>query len=90
MTKKAHCVNNALTKKLTYIIPKKNGETSSMNLFIICFTSAALLYILTLPFIGKRSAKKKEPIKPIKHNHKSWEVSAISYNRKHGLPDDAI
>ena len=61
-----------------------------MNLFIICFTSAALLYVLTLPFIGKRSAKKKEPIKPIKHNHKSWEVSAISYNRKHGLPDDAI
>ena len=90
MTKKAHCVNNALTKKLTYIIPKKNGETSNMNLFIICFTSAALLYVLTLPFIGKRAAKKKEPIKPIKHNHKSWEVSAISYNRKHGLPDDAI
>ena len=79
-----------LPKKLTYIIPKKNGEISSMNLFIICFTSAALLYILTLPFIGKRAAKKKEPIKPIKHNHKSWEVSAISYNRKHGLPDDAI
>ena len=90
MTKKAHCVNNALTKKLTYIIPKKNGETSNMNLFIIFFTSAALLYILTLPFLGKRAAKKKEPIKPIKHNHKSWEVSAISYNRKHGLPDDAI
>ena len=90
MTKKAHCVNNALTKKLTYIIPKKNGETSNMNLFIICFISAVLLYVLTLPFLGKRAAKKKEPIKPIKHNHKSWEVSAISYNRKHGLPDDAI
>ena len=90
MTKKAHCGNNALTKKLNYIIPKKNGETSNMNLFIICFTSAALLYVLTLPFIGKRAAKKKEPIKPIKHNHKSWELSAISYNRKHGLPDDAI
>ena len=69
---------------------KKNGETFNMNLFIICFTSAALLYVLTLPFIGKRATKKKEPIKPIKHNHKSWEVSAISYNRKHGLPDDAI
>ena len=79
-----------LPKKLTYNIPKKNGETSNMNLFIIFFTSAALLYVLTLPFLGKRSAKKKEPIKPIKHNHKSWEVSAISYNRKHGLPDDAI
>ena len=67
-----------------------NGEIFNMNLFIICFTSAALLYVLTLPFLGKRAAKKKEPIKPIKHNHKSWEVSAISYNRKHGLPDDAI
>ena len=79
-----------LTKKLTYIISKKNGEIFNMNLFIIFFTSAALLYVLTLPFLGKRAAKKKEPIKPIKHNHKSWEVSAISYNRKHGLPDDAI
>ena len=28
-----------------------------MNLFIICFISAALLYILTLPFIGKRAKK---------------------------------
>ena len=88
MTKKAHCVNNALTKKnLLTLYQKKNGETSNMNLFIIFFTSAALLYVLTLPFLGKRAAKKKEPIK---HNHKSWEVSAISYNRKHGLPDDAI
>ena len=57
MTKKAHCVNNALTKKLTYIIPKKNGEISSMNLFVICFISAVLLYVLTLPFIGKRAKK---------------------------------
>ena len=79
-----------LSKLQLPFISKKNGETSNMNLFIICFTSAALLYILTLPFVGKRAAKKKEPIKPIKHNHKSWEVSAISYNRKHGLPDDAI
>lgn len=70
-----------------------NGEIFNMNLFIICFISAALLYVLTLPFLGKRAAKKKEPIKPIKpikHNHKMWEVNAISYNRKHGLPDDAI
>ena len=28
-----------------------------MNLFIICFTSAALLYVLTLPFVGKRAKK---------------------------------
>lgn len=28
-----------------------------MNLFVICFTSAALLYVLTLPFIGQRAKK---------------------------------
>ena len=28
-----------------------------MNLFVICFTSAALLYVLTLPFVGKRAKK---------------------------------
>ena len=50
----------AYQKKLTYIIPKKqkkNGEISSMNLFVISFTSAALLYVLTLPFFGKRAKK---------------------------------
>ena len=34
-----------------------NGEISSMNLFVICFTLAALLYVLTLPFVGKRAKK---------------------------------
>ena len=28
-----------------------------MNLFIIYFTSAALLFVLTLPFVGKRAKK---------------------------------
>ena len=28
-----------------------------MNLFVICLTSAALLYVLTLPFVGKRAKK---------------------------------
>ena len=28
-----------------------------MNLFVICFTSAALLYVLMLPFVGKRAKK---------------------------------
>ena len=64
-----------------------------MNLFIICFILTSILYVLTLPFLCKRAAKKKEsikPIKPINYKHQSWEVNAISYNRKHGLPDDAI
>ena len=28
-----------------------------MNLFVIYFTSAALLYVLTLPFVGQRAKK---------------------------------
>lgn len=28
-----------------------------MNLFVICFTLAALLYVLMLPFAGKRAKK---------------------------------
>lgn len=37
--------------------------------------------------------KKQEPIQSTyvpTYVFKSWELSAISYNRKHGLPDDAI
>lgn len=28
-----------------------------MNLFVTCFISVALLYVLTLPFVGKRAKK---------------------------------
>ena len=28
-----------------------------MNLFVICFVLAALLYVLTLPFVGERAKK---------------------------------
>ena len=28
-----------------------------MNLFITCFISVAILYVLTLPFVGKRTKK---------------------------------
>ena len=81
-----------LPKKLTYIIPKKNGETSSMNLFIICFTSAALLYVLTLPFVGKRAKKAhtEEVPTPVYSKRFPYEEKQIAYNRMHGLPDDAI
>ena len=63
-----------------------------MNLFIICFTSAALLYILTLPFIGKRTKKvhTEEVPKRVYSKRFPWEEDRIAYNRKHGLPDDAI
>ncbi|MCO4557232.1 hypothetical protein Si089_01798 [Streptococcus infantarius subsp. infantarius] len=58
-----------------------------MDLFIICFSLAALLYVLTLPFVVKRGRKEEEVVKP---NHSGWEQKAIAYNRMHGLPDDTI
>ena len=58
-----------------------------MDLFVICFSLAMIIYVLTLPFIGKRARKKEETVKP---NYSGWEASAIAYNRAHGLPDDAI
>ena len=63
-----------------------------MNLFIICFISAALLYVLTLPFVGKRAKKAhtEEVPKRVYSKHFPWEEDRIAYNRKHGLPDDAI
>ena len=63
-----------------------------MNLFIICFISAALLYVLTLPFVGKRAKKAhtEEMPKRAYSKHFPWEEDRIAYNRKHGLPDDAI
>lgn len=64
-----------------------NGEIFNMNLFIICFSLAALLYVLTLPFVGKRAKKEKTKQNP---THRCWEENAIEYNRMHGLPDDAI
>lgn len=63
-----------------------------MNLFIIFFISAALLYVLTLPFVGKRAKKAHTEEKPkrVYPKHFPWEEDRIAYNRKHGLPDDAI
>lgn len=61
-----------------------------MDLFIICFSLAALLYVLTLPFIGKRARKKEEVVKRVYSEHFPYEESQIAYNRMHGLPDDAI
>ena len=66
-----------------------NGEIFNMDLFIICFSLAALLYVLTLPFIGKRAHKEEVPM-PAYSEHFPHEESQISYNRMHGLPDDAI
>ena len=63
-----------------------------MNLFIICFILAALLYVLTLPFVGQRAKKvhTEEVPKRVYSEHFPWEEDRIAYNRMHGLPDDAI
>lgn len=58
-----------------------------MTYLIIAVTVLALAEIITLTLLGKRARKKEEPVKP---NYSGWEVSAIAYNRAHGLPDDAI
>ena len=63
-----------------------------MNLFIIFFISVTLLYVLTLPFVGKRAKKahKEEVPTRVYSERFPWEEDRIAYNRKHGLPDDAI
>ncbi|MCO4488495.1 hypothetical protein Si119_01926 [Streptococcus infantarius subsp. infantarius] len=63
-----------------------------MDLFIICFSLSALLYVLTLPFVGKRGkrAHTEEVSTPVYSEHFPHEESQIAYNRMHGLPDDAI
>lgn len=58
-----------------------------MTYLIIAVAVLAFAEIITLTFFGKRSRKKKVPVKP---NYSGWEASAIAYNRAHGLPDDAI
>ena len=95
--KKAHCRNNALTKKNLLTLYQRNQKKgmekkSNMNVFIICFSLAALLYVLTLPFIGKRGkrAHTEEAPTPVYSEHFPWEEKRIAYNRMHILPDDAI
>ena len=69
-----------------------NGEIFNMNLFIICFSLAALLYVLTLPLFGKRGKRAHTEEAPMRvySERFPWEEKQIAYNRMHGLPDDAI
>lgn len=63
-----------------------------MDLFIICFSLAMIIYVLTLPFIGKRGkrAHTEEVPTPVYSEHFPYEEKQIAYNRMHGLPDDTI
>jgi hypothetical protein len=54
-----------------------------MNLFIICFSLAMIIYLLALPFVGKRARKKEETLMQPTFVFESWEVKAKRY-------DDAI
>lgn len=53
-----------------------------MDLFIICFSLAMIIYVLTLPYVGKRR-KKEEPSMQPTFVFESWEAKAKHY-------DDAI
>ena len=41
-----------------------NGETFNMDLFIICFSLAMIIYVLTLPYVGKRTKKEETSMQP--------------------------
>ena len=47
----------ALADLLTVNKKRKKKEEKNMNFFVICFILAALLYVLMLPFVGKRAKK---------------------------------
>lgn len=83
-----------LPKKHNYIISRKiafgkSRKKEKMDSFIICFSLIAIMYVLTLTFVGKRARKKEEP-KRVYSKRLPWEEKQIAYNRMHGLPDDAI
>lgn len=83
-----------LPKKHNYIITRKIAfgkarKKEKMDSFIIYFSLIAIMYVLTLPFVGKR-ARKKEETKRVYSKRLPWEEKQIAYNRMHGLPDDAI
>jgi len=59
-----------------------NGETFNMDLFIICFSLAMIIYVLTLPYVGKRTKKEETSMQPT-FVFESWEAKAKHY-------DDAI
>ena len=51
-----------------------------MNLFVICFILAAILYVLTLPFVSKRAKKAHTEKKEIEDG--THETKTLSVLRK--------
>lgn len=50
-----------------------------MDLFIICFSLAMIIYVLTLPFVGKRT-KKEEPLMQPTFVFESYVVKEKRYD----------
>lgn len=87
----------AYQKKHNYIITRKVAfcqarKKEKMDSFIIYFSLIAIMYVLILPFVGKRGKLEhtEEVPTPVYSEHFPHEESQIAYNRMHGLPDDAI
>lgn len=60
-----------------------------MTYLIIAVAVLAFAEIITLTLFGKRARKKEEPTRGYSKRF-PWEENQITYNRMHGLPDDAI
>ena len=52
-----------------------------MNLFVTCFILAALLYVLTLPFVGQRAkkARTEKEIEENKHENLCKQTQKIDF-----------
>ena len=69
-----------------------------MNLFITCFVLAALLYVLTLPFVGQRAKKahteKKElrtvHMKIYVNKHKELILAPEKYEKFGGIANETM
>ena len=51
-----------------------------MDSFIIYFSLIAIMYVLILPFVGKRARKKEETSMQPTFVFESWEVKAKHYD----------
>ena len=70
-----------------------------MNLFVICFTSATLLYVLTLPFVGQRAKKahteeerksRTVHMKIYVNKHKELILASEKYEKFGGIPNETM
>ena len=58
----------------------KARKKEKMDSFIIYFSLIAIMYVLILPFVGKRARKKEETSMQPTFVFESWEVKAKHYD----------